>query len=52
MFHITIELTSSHMLFNYKALGMIENWRTPFKKVSVIFRFCFNERFKCGLEII
>ena len=25
MFHVTIELTSSHMLFDYKALGMLSN---------------------------
>ena len=53
MFHKTIEIASSQMLFGYKVFGLISNliWSSPHLKVYVKFRFCFNERLKCSVVI-
>ena len=50
MFHKTIKLTSSQMLFGYKVFGLIPNLASPHEKVYVKFR-CFNKRLKCSVVI-
>ena len=51
MFHKTIKLTSSQMLFGYKVFGLIPNLASPHEKVYVKFRCCFNKRLKCSVVI-